>query len=514
MFERRANDGTGNGWRVALATLAFLVFAAVGVANHEMWRDEHHAWLLARDASSPVQLFENLQWDMTPGFWHFLLWIVTRFTHDPAAMQLLNLAFATAAAWIVLRFSPFDFRIRLLIVFGYYLGYEYAVISRVYALGTLFVFSICALWIRRHEHAIVIGLLLTLLANTPSLYGVVAAGFFLMLFGVDFVRHADARKGSLTALLIGGAGTFSALLQTLPRGNNPFAAGKATAALELSRIETVVQFLASIFVPIPDASRHGWWNSNIVTGRSVALDVAIAAVAMALAVWLLWRSRALLASWLVATGGVMFAAYQGGFVGMRHGGYVAILLVAALWLARTAPEALPNARRQELALAVLFAISVAGGVTAWLEELTTEFSAAERTALWLRENDLDRVPIAGADDFVVASLASLLDLDRIYYPQRGEWGTFVSWDPKRRLNTTLGEATADVAGKVTASHEPMLFVLTRPPTRHGPGGETVIPDAMVAPGVRARLLAAFTDSVVEDERMFVYEVAPVAPPRR
>jgi hypothetical protein len=37
---------------------------------------------------------------------------------------------------------------------------------------------------------------------------------------------------------------------------------------------------------------------------------------------------------------------------------------------------------------------------------------------------------------------------------------------------------------------------------------------MVGPGVRARMLAAFTDSVVDDEKMFVYELAPVAPRQR
>ena len=133
--------------------------------------------------------------------------------------------------------------------------------------------------------------------------------------------------------------------------------------------------------------------------------------------------------------------------------------------------------------------------------------------MWLRANGLDQTPIAGADDFVVASLASLLDLDRIYYPQRSEWGTFVSWDPKRRLNTTLEDATVDVAAMVAASNQRMLFVLTRPPTRRGPTGEMVIREAMIGPGVRARLLAAFTESVVEDERMFVYDLAPVRSPR-
>ncbi len=499
--------------RIALVLLVFVAFAGIGVANHEMWRDEHHAWLLARDAANPIALYENLRWDMTPGFWHFLLWIVTRFTHDPVTMQLLNLTFATTAAWVVLRYAPLPFLVRLLFVFGYYFAYEYAVISRVYALGTLFIVLLCALWKSRAAHPVAIGALLTLLAHTPSLYGVIAAGFFLLLLLADLPTLPESRKASLTAICIGGLGAITALVQTLPRGDNPFAAGKTMLAFEPERLEKMVRFFGSLFVPIPDASRYAWWNSNIVTGRSSVVDLVLAAIGLGMAVWLLRRSRVLLASWLMATAGVMFAAYQGGFVGMRHGGYVVILLVAAIWIARGDPAASPVTTRQSAVIVLWLTVGVLGGVTAWLKELGTEFSAVERTAVWLRANGLDQTPIAGADDFVVASLASLLDLDRIYYPQRSEWGTFVSWDPKRRLNTTLEDATVDVAAMVAASNQRMLFVLTRPPTRRGPTGEMVIREAMIGPGVRARLLAAFTESVVEDERMFVYDLAPVRSPR-
>ncbi|MFA6957072.1 MAG: hypothetical protein WC538_14480 [Thermoanaerobaculia bacterium] len=493
-----------------IALAAFVLFAGIGVANHEMWRDEHHAWLIARDAATPLDVIRNLRWDMNPALFHLSLWPVTRVTHDPRAMQWLNLAFATLAAWLLLRHAPLRPALRLLAVFGYYLAYEYAVISRVYALGALFIFALCTLWTRRAERPSAIGILLALLANT-SLYGVIAAGFFLILLAVDIRARSERVKAFLGSAALGVAGVAISLLQSLPRGDNPFAMGKATLAFDPERLATAVRLLASTFVPIPDAGHADWWNSNIVTGRSTIGDATLALAGVALVAWLLRHAPAIFAAWLAATGAIMLVAYQGGFASMRHGGYLIVLLIAAFWIAGSANETIFDDGRRRLALLLVFAIGAAGAATAWLEELATPFSAVEQTAGWLRDNGLDHVPIAGADDFAVASLASLLDLDRIYYPQRGEWGTFVSWDPKRRRDTTLGEATADVASRVAASGEPMLFVLTRPPTRSGPQGAVVIRDAMIAPGVRARLLAAFTDSVVDDEKMFVYEVAPVAP---
>jgi hypothetical protein len=500
-----------DGLRSAVALAAFVLFAGIAVANHEMWRDEHHAWLIARDAATPMAVVENLRWDMNPSLFHLSLWPLTRVTHDPRAMQWLNLAFAALTAWIVLRHAPFRPALRLLVVFGYYFAYEYAVISRVYALGALFIVALCALWARRAEHPVVAGLLLFLLANT-SLYGVIAAGFFLLLLAADLRSRDGGVRRAFASVAIGAAGIAVSLLQSLPRGDNPFAAGKATLAFEWERVSAAVRLLASLFVPIPRTGRADWWNSNVVAGVSSAADAAIALGGLALVVWLLRRAPLVLAAWIAATAAIMFVAYQGGFAAMRHGGYAIVLLVAALWIARSSDETIFDDGRRRMALLLFFAIGAAGAATAWIEELATPFSAVEQTARWLRDNGLDRVPIAGADDFAVASLASLLDLERIYYPQRGEWGTFVSWDPKRRRDMTLGEASADVAARVARSGEPMLFVLTNPPTRSGPRGTAVVRDAMIAPGVRARLLAAFTDSVVPDERMFVYEVAP-APPR-
>jgi hypothetical protein len=500
----------GPGLRAAIGLVAFVLFAGVAVANHEMWRDEHHAWLIARDAATPVDVIRNLRWDMNPGLFHLTLWPLTRVTHDPRAMQCLNLAYAALAAWLLLRYAPLRPALRLLVVFGYFSAYEYAVISRVYALGALLVFALCTLWTRRAEHPLAIGLLLALLANT-SLYGVIAAGFFLILLAAGLRARSERTTILLRSVAIGVAGMAIALWQALPRGDNPFAAGKATLAFEPARVANAVRLLASVFIPIPDAGLDAWWNSNVVTGRSAFVDSALALAGVALVAWILRRAPVIFAAWLAATVAILFVAYQGGFASMRHGGYAIVLLVAALWIARASDETIFDDGRRRVALLVFFAIGVIGAGTAWLEELATPFSAVEQTAGWLRDSGLDRVPIAGADDFAVASLASLLDLDRIYYPQRGEWGTFVSWDPKRRRDTTLGDATADVASRVAASGEPMLFVLTRPPTRSGPQGTVVIREAMIGPGVRARLLAAFTDSVVEDERMFVYEVAPVAP---
>lgn len=503
---RRPTDGT---LLVLVAMAGFLAFAAAGAAGHEMWRDEHHAWLLARDAASPLEVIRNLEWDMTPPVWHLVLWVVTRFTHDPAAMQVVNLVFAAMAAWLVLRFAPFEPPVRVLVVFGYHLAYEYAAISRVYALGALLIFAICALWPTREERPVTIGVLLVLLANTPSLYGAIAAGFFVLLLLIELRTRPGTRRDALITIAIGGAGILLALAQAMPRSDNPFAQGKMTAAFEPERVARLAELVVKVVVPIPDASVYQWWSSNVIAGRLVALDFVLAAVCLGLLAFLLRRHAAPLVAWAAVTTAVLFAGYQGFFLSVRHGSFIAVMFIAALWIGlRARPDAQPE-RAERVVLVALLAVWVAGAVVALAKELQTEFTAVDAAARYLRDENLDRMPIAGANDFVVASLASVLDLDRIYYPQKNGWGTFVQWSPDRRLHTTLGEVGRDVARMVEASGEPMVVVLSEPPTRPGPFGSEVIESAALSDSVRIGLRAAFTESVVPDERLWVYVAEPL-----
>lgn len=52
-------------------------------------------------------------------------------------MQCLNVAFATLAVWVVLRYAPLPAWQALPFVFGYAVFFEYAILSRHYALGLL-----------------------------------------------------------------------------------------------------------------------------------------------------------------------------------------------------------------------------------------------------------------------------------------------------------------------------------------------------------------------------------------
>ncbi len=116
----------------------FFIVALFGLCHHEMWRDEIETWMVARDSPDLATLFEHQRYTGHPSLWYLLLFALTRLTQDPKAMALLHLAIATLTVYLFLRYSPFTPLQKGLFGFGYFPFYEYALISRAYALGLFF----------------------------------------------------------------------------------------------------------------------------------------------------------------------------------------------------------------------------------------------------------------------------------------------------------------------------------------------------------------------------------------
>jgi hypothetical protein len=148
---------------VVLLTSIYFIFALIGVLNHEMWGDELYAWLLARDSSSIVELVKNVRYERHPSLWYLCLRLITRFTHNPAAMQIFHVMLATGVVFLFAKFAPFSKLQKVLFSFGYFAFYEYAVISRNYVLGVLLVFCFCTLYVKTKKNYLALSLTLALL---------------------------------------------------------------------------------------------------------------------------------------------------------------------------------------------------------------------------------------------------------------------------------------------------------------------------------------------------------------
>ena len=129
--------------------LVLVLFAAaisIVSAFHEPWKDETQAWRLAIDSHGLRALVYNARYEGHPVLWHVLLQLVGHVSRSWWAVAVVHVAIACAAAWLVLRHARFSRLQKVLLVFGYFPAYEYAVVARPYGLGMMLAFAACLAW--------------------------------------------------------------------------------------------------------------------------------------------------------------------------------------------------------------------------------------------------------------------------------------------------------------------------------------------------------------------------------
>src|ERR1035438_3311336 len=176
-------------WQIADFGVFGLWVAIVGstIHHHEKWADEAQAWLLARDLDLRTLWFHELRYEGTPGLWHSILWMAQRAFHLPYdAIGYVGMAFATAGAALVLFRAPLPRPLRWLLIFSYFMVYQYAVIARPYTLLPLLSFAAAALF-KDLKHPVRMTVVLVLLANV-SMHGIIIAGCLGLAYLIDGIK--------------------------------------------------------------------------------------------------------------------------------------------------------------------------------------------------------------------------------------------------------------------------------------------------------------------------------------
>ncbi|MBM4142760.1 MAG: hypothetical protein FJ225_04080 [Lentisphaerae bacterium] len=501
------------------AALVFTGLVGILASRHEMWRDELQAWLLARDSSSPAALLYNMRYEGHPGLWHLMLWPVARFTWNPAGMQAVHVLIAGCSAFLLFRFAPFPVLIRLLAACGYFFAYEWAVIARNYAVSVPLLFSVCALFKDRWRNFVYIASLLFLLCHT-NVHSIILAGvltFFLLVeFAVAYA--AKARKAELclgrvaAGLFIILLGLYTGIAQTAPPPDSGFATRWDygwTGDRRNSAAEKIVS--AFLAVPVNDAR---FWNRNRFLEQSagekgpkpapIAGDKRMRygmLILFGLAVpffkrpwqglFYLCASFALLA--------FFYIKYPGG---PRHHGFLYLAFFAALWMSHhCTPWRFPWPpleavlafvdRRRVWLFVPLFAVQAWGAGTAIGRDWKETFSTARDTAQWLDAEFPDRSTVFFAGKYGPSSsaVAAYLRLDRMYYLERGEFGSYIIWDGNRGRN--ISDSLAREIPRVMEQTGKKAVIISDGPLR-APGGKPL------------RLLKSFGGAVEVSENNCVY----------
>jgi hypothetical protein len=494
--------------------------ALVGMFHHEMWRDETETWMIARDSPDLVSLFEHQRYTGHPSLWYLLLFALTRLTQDPRAMALLHLFIASLSVYLFLRYSPFTSLQKGLFGFGYFPFYEYALISRAYALGLFFALLFCAVFPARKKTYWVLALILVLMANT-SVYGAMMAIVLGVALAAEAVLDREARRilsgrkgDAALSLAIWIFGIAIALLSMI----RPADSGIHTEWYLTFDRTRFIQTLATVwrgYVPVPRLNTLHFWGTNILGHLTEAFPqmAAIGAVAASLGFLAflatgLVRKPFVLFFFISSTLSVLLFTYVKFMGHMRHHGHLFMILIVALWLSRSLRETpspgnkpghLQAGRflKQNLVLTGLLGIHLFAGLFTWAMDLKYPFSATPLAADFIKTSHLDKMDMIGYKDYTSQGIAGFLNKE-IFYPQKEGFGTFVRFDTKRKQDLACPELIQSVSRFIGES--PKTFLLISNEELPCPSG-----DILLIP------LKRFPVSIVPDERAILYLVKKRGP---
>lgn len=491
------------GWRFALACgAAFALVQWVGHREHEMWRDELHCWAIGRDAQGLWDLLTgDRRYEGHPFLWYYLLHLVSRISRSYLALQVTGGALAVAAALLWLRYAPVPRPIRVALLGTYYLVYEYGVMSRGYTLGVLLVFVFCALYHPCRRRFVLLAGVLSLLGAT-SLYGTILAialGGFLFSSALELERGSDGRRRvrvpldwlSGVALLVGSlAFTF---VTTWPPADALFARGAPGPVTEAVVEHLVAQYWRGMF-PFSSVSRWNWLGNDSLFGQSPA---GLRALPWLGAAWLmsclvgLRRSPRLAATYLGGVVSMMAAQHTIYAGGWRHLGHHFILLVACVWLYAKQTRG----RAPDRLLLGLFSVNVGILVLTGIAALRTDhrevFGGGTEAARYILDHHLEDHPIVAYPD---PAMPVAIVLDRkVFIAVTGETADFIVLH-SRRGGAGRADLLAHARRLALEWQRSALLVLD-----FDLGADPT-------PGLTTTLLHLTPDTIVNDERIWIYEV--------
>jgi hypothetical protein len=523
--------------------LAFLLLGFVGILNHEIWRDEAQAWLIAIHSPSLPALFDVLHYEGHPALWYLCLRLIGAFTHHPVAMQLFHLTIAAAVVYVFVQFSPFTRLQKLLFTFGYYPLFEYGLVSRSYSLGILMLFLFCSCFRNRTRGYILMSVLLALLANT-SAYGSILAiclaaalcfeplmERWLARSDQPSVRAISVPKWNLAvSAVIFSIGIIIAIGQILPpldyltsyfhdrsfqgsetsinntQVHSLFNAAELIDTLknEVFEITRTIVTIWKSYVPISELSidNYDFWNENFLMGDNVGLKmlaVVLSLLLLGFCSLLFIEKPVVLFIYLSGTLGILLFIHKVFYGALRHHGHLFLLLLVCLWLSQYYPKQFKKLkliqlthglRKQEHTfLVAILSIHVIAGLFSWGMDVIHPFSASKEVAAYIQSQPLQPSLIIGSEDKKMTPIAAWLNRD-IYYLESDRLGNYIHLEQRSPINPE--DILSAAYQVVDANQTDALLILSRQ-----------LPTAQPSDN-RLTFLSSFDRSLVSLETYFLY----------
>ncbi len=466
-------------------SLVFIVVSLYSVSHHEMWRDELQAWMIAISGNSISELFANIKYEGHPPLWFIILYALKHLTRNPAAIQVVHVIIAAISVFVFTRYAPFTITERVLFVFGYFVFYEYNIISRNYAVGVLLLFCFLSIHKERilENNYVVLAIILFLLCRANVFATVLAvtcasySAITLFQQRADWITSPKKRTEIIFSAVVFLGGLVTALRVMSPEPDiSLYAPLHLPANFEELVADTtaIVSSLWSAYMPLPRFETV-FWESNAISYLPLRpFERYMVRFVISLAVFIIitaafMRKPRVLFFYLFSSCFVFFFYFVVVFR-VRYIGHLYLIFIASMWLWRgnTLSHDFRNMYIHKFAvfsekilmryiLIIILIVNFAAGVSANVMDIVMPFSSSSEAAAFIKNDPRTaNLPIAGSIDYIVSPIAGYLNRP-VYYLDSGRLGTFIIWDKKRKIWTP-----ADLTDIVKKEKKDLVLVTSYP----------------------------------------------------
>ena len=411
-----------------VACVALIVF---NLLNHGLWLDETHAWCIVRDSTS----FSDFRWNMRneghPWLWHAMLWPLAKSGAPVWSMQVLHGLIAAATCTVVLLRSPFSLSVRVLLVFGYFLLFEYAALSRNYAVGNLLLLLVADLVRQQRKGA---AFVLLLILPQVHLWAACLVASWAIL---DMLKPQLFPRWKNMLLVLSSALALWCVLPTDPLPYSPDPA----RLLNIDTYRSTAIQLTKAFVPIPNVDAVHVWNSSILADADHALAIWTGPLLLVALIVLLPLDRWGRTRFIIGSLAVLVLPLLAPFLSQRYVGPLLAIAVACLWAWPSTGK--PTPWPVKALVAVVLILQVAGGLAMSYITWQRPFSLSREAA---RVIEPEAGPILLMRYDAAPSISAYLGAP-VYLVFRHDMGSYCRWNDPRSIATMddLSIALRDLA---------------------------------------------------------------------
>ncbi|WP_445455818.1 hypothetical protein [Flavobacterium sp. HNIBRBA15423] len=487
-------------------TALYFIISLFGILHHELWLDESHHWLLARDSNSFLELIQNTRYEGHPILWNILLYGITRFTLNPFWMQFLHILISTTVVFVFLKKAPFNWTFKVLFIFGYFMLFEYNIISRNYILGVLFLFLVASYFKNREQNFILVCFYLILACNVHLLFSVISFGFFLIISLEQYQNKQLFKKQNVFGYLIFGVGFIFILIQIQTTNSSWLLNSFDNIPFHEKLIKGFIAFFKGL-ITIPDFRTIHFWNSNYLININKSISSILGLLVYFIPLLLFYKNKKTLYFVYITLVGVQIFFFITQRGATRFDGITYIIIIIALWIEN---DFNPKSNKLNLQFKTLkniiiysiLSIHFFSGVYAYALEIKFPFSGAKEVTNYLKKEKLTTKKLITFSCEGTA-LSPYLS-KKIFFLNNNSYESYCNWVVASKINFSKKELFK-LLSNFKYHNETIIYISREDLKTNTEQNKWEI----INNKFKIRLLIKFTNNILSNSNYYVYEVAKI-----